>query len=212
MVCCTNFKNLVSFQKNISGHLELIELTEKYTNSNTPYIFSLEQQTNRLIQLSTQNNLNAFPPITPINKYQPSKLIPENVKTYYVQLRYGGGIDINKDVILWQNWRKTFGFQKIPLGFSVLLDVFIGRGTQIAFSFSPTLENPEYVIIRYNRWDRIPEGYPLYIKNPINSNNIIGRDYYTNIDGIVYDSESDAQFKKNYPKLYNNCLDCEKCR
>lgn len=207
MVCCTNFKNLVSFQKNISGHLEVIELIDKHTNPNTPYVFSLEQQTNKLIQLSTQNNLNAFPPITPVNKYQSFKLIPENVKTYYVQLIYGGGIDVNKDVILWQNWRKTFGFQKIPLGFSILLDVFIGRGTQIAFSFSTTLENPEYVIIRYNRWDRISEGYPLYIKNPINSNNIIGRDYYTNIDGIVYDSESDAQFKKNYPKLYYKCIE-----
>ena len=206
MVCCTDVQNLVSFQENVAGHFDIPDIPETATDPKTPYVFSLEQQCNRNIYIATPVNQEAFdnpPPDVPVT--------PSFIKTYYLQLPRGGLGTIADNVELWQAWRRTFGFQKLPIGFSVTFLVGVGRGTQVAISYSSDLANPEYQMIRFNKWDHIPGGYPLYVTNPVNPRLAIGRDFYSGLDGIFYGESDKKAFKENYPALYNECIRGKKC-
>lgn len=113
-------------------------------------MFSLEQQSNRTLYLPIPTNYDAF------DDPQPDvPVTPSFIKTYYIQLPRGGGVSDNmdRDIELWQSWRKTFGFQKIPIGFGVYFIIGVGRGTQVGISYSGDLDNPTYQIIRFNKWD-----------------------------------------------------------
>jgi hypothetical protein len=189
----------------VAGHFDIIDIPETATDPTTPYVFSLEQQCNRTIYLPTPTNTEAFddpPPDVPVT--------PSFIKTYYIQLPRGGiSDDISANVELWQAWRRTFGFQKLPVGFGVNFIVGVGRGTQVAISYSTDRQNPEYNMIRFNKWDHIP--YPLYVTNPINPKFVIGRDFYTGLDGIFYSEEDKKAFKTNFPQLYYECIHNKSC-
>lgn len=197
-------KNLKCFQQNISGHAGFVLLDDGNTSPDTPYSLSLEEQTDTTIYVQTPTNLDAFPDAKVC-----IPVYPKCIKTYYLRFPYGSGEDISRDVVLWQFWRRAFGFQKIPIGFAVFVQLGISRGTNLAITFS--YEPPyEYILLRVNDWNYIP--YPLYItstglEDPV----VIGRTFYTNTVGIVYSEENDQAFQSNYPELYNECVEsCKK--
>lgn len=201
--------NFCSFQKNALGTFNLVILDEKYTSPQTPYVLSIEEQCNPILEIRT--------PLQPKSSftgdlYVNAQVIPEKIKTYYVLIPRGANFgneptkeNAEKDAELWCAWRQTFGFKRIPIDFNIAFTIGIARGTRLVVSYQEFSENNNIPFV--NHFDFLPSGYPLLFQDPSRPSGplYIFRDIYVDGAGIFYAKEDDEGFKTLLPDIYKTC-------
>lgn len=131
--------NLTRFQRNIAGRANKIILDESHTDSNNPYVLTLEDQCNQNLTIST-----------PVNKGSVTK-------NYFINIPLGAGN--SEDARLWKAWKIVFGFSTIPIEFAVDFSLRICALTTLSVEYAAEGYDPKII----NPFDYI--SFPNTVKN-----------------------------------------------
>lgn len=199
---------------NLSTNYSTLNASGPWACPSGPYQMTIAQLCNPDMFFEVRSNAEAWSSGT---------LDSTKIRSYWINVPYGNagafGGSGALDAQLWQAWKGTFGFDKIPVGFGVGFSLGIKPGTEINVIVGDYNSNP-YGTTNYAVFNRQhpatyitnsagtgPYGIPRSIRNlPSPTTQTLTSSftmfYEAPNQAVIYEPSADVAFAANYPALY----------